>query len=55
MTTGRRYGGVEAAAAGIVDEAVEESRVLPRPVERAASQAAKVGAGCVEWIEGSMP
>ncbi|MFZ2049521.1 MAG: enoyl-CoA hydratase/isomerase family protein [Solirubrobacteraceae bacterium] len=41
MTTGRRYGGVEAAAAGIVDEAVEESQVLPRAVERAASQAAK--------------
>src|SRR5271157_938109 len=30
MTTGRRYGGLEAAAAGIVDEAVKEGRELPR-------------------------
>jgi Delta3-Delta2-enoyl-CoA isomerase len=41
MTTGRRYGGADAAAAGIVDEAVEESQVRARAIERAASQAAK--------------
>jgi enoyl-CoA hydratase/carnithine racemase len=41
MTTGRRYGGVEAAAAGIVDEAVQESQVRSRAIERAAAQAAK--------------
>lgn len=41
MTTGRRYGGAEAAAAGIVDDAVEESQVLARAIERAAAQAAK--------------
>lgn len=41
MTTGRRYGGADAAAAGMVDEAVEESQVLSRAIERAASQAAK--------------
>lgn len=41
MTTGRRYGGLDAAAAGIVDEAVEESRVRARAIERAAAQAGK--------------
>jgi enoyl-CoA hydratase/carnithine racemase len=41
MTTGRRYGGADAAAAGIVDEAVQESQARSRAVERAASQAAK--------------
>ena len=41
MTTGRRYGGEEALAAGIVDEAVGEDRVLPAAVERAAALAAK--------------
>jgi enoyl-CoA hydratase/carnithine racemase len=41
MTTGRRYGGVEAAAAGIVDEAVEEDRVLPRAIELAGALASK--------------
>lgn len=35
MTTGRRYGGTEAAAAGIVDEAVGEEEVLARALERA--------------------
>jgi enoyl-CoA hydratase/carnithine racemase len=34
MTTGRRYGGEEAAAAGFVDEAVEEVRVLHAALER---------------------
>jgi Delta3-Delta2-enoyl-CoA isomerase len=41
MTTGRRYGGTDAAAAGIVDVAVGEERVLAEAVERAAALAGK--------------
>lgn len=41
MVTGRRYGGGEAVAAGIVDLAVPEDEVLPRAVAWAASQAGK--------------
>lgn len=41
MTTGRRYGGSDAAVAGIVEEAVDEADVLPRAIERAASLAEK--------------
>jgi Delta3-Delta2-enoyl-CoA isomerase len=41
MTTGRRYGGSDAAVAGIVDDAVVEADVLPRAIERAASLADK--------------
>ena len=41
MTTGRRYGGADARAAGIVDEAVEADRVLPRAIELATTLAAK--------------
>jgi Delta3-Delta2-enoyl-CoA isomerase len=41
MTTGRRYGGVDAQAAGIVDHAVEQERVLPQAIELAAALAAK--------------
>jgi Delta3-Delta2-enoyl-CoA isomerase len=41
MTTGRRYGGLDAQAAGIVDEAVEADRVLPRAIDLAAALAAK--------------
>jgi enoyl-CoA hydratase/carnithine racemase len=41
MVTARRYGGGDAAAAGIVDEAVEEDQVLPRAIERAAALAGK--------------
>ena len=41
MTTGRRYGGEEAAAAGIVDEAGGEQDVLPGALERAAALAGK--------------
>jgi Delta3-Delta2-enoyl-CoA isomerase len=41
MVTARRYGGVDAAAAGIVDLAVAEDEVLPRAVELARAQAAK--------------
>lgn len=35
MTTGRRFGGTDAAAAGLVDEAVPEAEVLPRALARA--------------------
>ena len=41
MTTGRRYGGSDAAVAGIVDDAIGEADVLPRAIERAASLADK--------------
>lgn len=41
MVTGRRYGGKEAAAAGIVDAAVSEDDLLPQAIERAAGQAPK--------------
>ena len=41
MTTGRRYGEFDAAAAGIVDDAVAEAGVLPRAIERAALLADK--------------
>jgi Delta3-Delta2-enoyl-CoA isomerase len=41
MTTGRRYGGSDAAVAGIVEEAIGEADVLPRAIERAASLADK--------------
>jgi enoyl-CoA hydratase/carnithine racemase len=43
MTTGRRYGGSEAEAAGIVDEAAAEDAVLARAVERAGVLVAKHG------------
>jgi Delta3-Delta2-enoyl-CoA isomerase len=43
MTTGRRYGGTDAAAAGIVDDALGEDEVLPRAIERAAALAGKDG------------
>ncbi len=41
MTTGRRYGGEEAAAAGIVDEATGEEELLARAQARAAALAGK--------------
>jgi enoyl-CoA hydratase/carnithine racemase len=41
MTTGRRYGGHDALAAGIVDQAVAEDDVRSTAVELAAAQAAK--------------
>ncbi len=41
MVTARRYGGSEAAAAGIVDEAATEDLLLPTAVERASGQAPK--------------
>lgn len=43
MTTGRRYGGADAAAAGIADAAVAEDDVVGAAVERAAALAAKHG------------
>ena len=43
MVTARRYGGPDAAAAGIVDRAVAEDAVLSTAVETAQGQAAKAG------------
>lgn len=43
MTTGRRYGGEQALAAGIVEEAVAEQDVLSTAVGRAAALAGKAG------------
>lgn len=43
MTTGRRYGGTDALAAGIVDEAVGEDEVLARAVARAGALTDKRG------------
>lgn len=41
MTTGRRYGGPEAVAAGIAQQAVAEDQVVPTAVARAAELAGK--------------
>jgi enoyl-CoA hydratase/carnithine racemase len=41
VLAGRRYGGPEAAAAGIVDEAVPQAEVLGRAIERATVLAGK--------------
>jgi enoyl-CoA hydratase/carnithine racemase len=41
MTTGRRYGGLDAQAAGIVEHAVQEQRVLAEAIELAAALAQK--------------
>ncbi len=41
ITTGRRYGGADACARGIADEAVAEAEVLPRAVAIAAERAGK--------------
>ncbi|MFF8993934.1 enoyl-CoA hydratase-related protein [Streptomyces sp. NPDC014983] len=43
MVTARRYGGLDAAAAGIVDQAVAEEDVLATAVETARAQTAKAG------------
>jgi Delta3-Delta2-enoyl-CoA isomerase len=43
MTTGHRFGGEQAAAAGIADAAVAEGEVLSTAVERARALAAKAG------------
>jgi enoyl-CoA hydratase/carnithine racemase len=44
MVTGRRYGGEDALAAGIVDRAVPEAEVTAAAVALAAPLAAKDGA-----------
>jgi len=41
VATGRRFGGPDAKAAGIVEEALAEAALLPRAIELAASLAAK--------------
>jgi len=41
VLTGRRYGGPEALAAGIADDAVPQAELLPRAIERAHALAAK--------------
>jgi enoyl-CoA hydratase/carnithine racemase len=41
MVTARRYGGAEAAGAGIVDQALGEQELLPAAIEWAAGQAPK--------------
>jgi enoyl-CoA hydratase/carnithine racemase len=41
MLSARRYGGLDAVAAGIIDEAVAEEDVLARAVERATALAPK--------------
>lgn len=41
--TGRRYGGMDAAAAGIVDDVVGEDAVLAAAVERARALVGKAG------------
>jgi enoyl-CoA hydratase/carnithine racemase len=43
MVTGRRYGGIDALAAGIVDEAVSEEEVLVRSLAIAEGLAPKAG------------
>ncbi len=53
MLTGRRYGGEDAVAAGIADEAVAEDEVVPRAVERAAALAGK-NRGVVAAIKSEM-
>jgi enoyl-CoA hydratase/carnithine racemase len=43
MTTGHRYGGTEAHAAGLIDATAEAGKVLAATVDRAAPLAAKAG------------
>ncbi|SEP26983.1 enoyl-CoA hydratase/isomerase family protein [Trujillonella endophytica] len=43
MVTGRRYGGEQAAAAAVIDRAVEADAVLPTAIERAAAHAGLAG------------
>ncbi|OLF10235.1 enoyl-CoA hydratase [Actinophytocola xinjiangensis] len=44
MTTGRRYGGLDAAAAGLVDAAVDQAEVLPTALDRVRPLAGKTPA-----------
>lgn len=55
MTTGRRYGGHDAHAAGIVDDAVGEDVVLRVAVERAQALTAKAGPALGSIKEGMYP
>jgi enoyl-CoA hydratase/carnithine racemase len=48
MVTGRRYGGEDARAAGIVHETAPESEVLPAAIRVASSLAAKAGSTIAE-------
>ncbi len=41
IVTGRRYGGTEAAEAGIVDSASSQADLLPLAIEHAAAMAGK--------------
>lgn len=43
MVTSERFGGVDAAASGVVDRAVDEQDVLPTAVDLAAAQTGKAG------------
>ncbi len=43
MTTGRRYGGTDALAAGLVEQALPADDLLPAAIERAAGLATKAG------------
>lgn len=43
MVSGRRYGGMDAAAAGIVDRAVDEDAVRATAIELASAQVSKAG------------
>jgi enoyl-CoA hydratase/carnithine racemase len=47
MVTGRRYGGTEARAAGIVEHATTEAEVLPTAVDLAGAGTVKAGATLV--------
>jgi enoyl-CoA hydratase/carnithine racemase len=53
MTTGRRYGGTEAAEAGLIDEAVPLDEVVARAVERVAPLA-KQDPGTLKTIKQRM-
>ncbi|MGA1212645.1 MAG: enoyl-CoA hydratase-related protein [Solirubrobacterales bacterium] len=53
MVTGRRYGGTEAAGAGIVDLALPEAEVVQQAIERAAGLADK-DPGVVSQIKTTM-
>jgi enoyl-CoA hydratase/carnithine racemase len=55
MITARRYGGADAAVAGIVDHAVGEDEVVARAIEIAAALAAKDGATLGAIKEGMYP
>lgn len=55
ITTGRRYGGEDAAEACIVDRALPEAEVLPAAIELAASLASKAHPAMTSLKEGLYP